>query len=121
MMNETRVHERRALHALDIRSEALDRRGDRTLVAVNGVDADPGHGRQAAERGIHRWPRVDELPAREWRLVLAEQLQLLDAQKRFAVFGAEVGNAIGHDVDNSARRQGAIEAATDADVERQIV
>ena len=65
-------------------------------------------------------PQLRAAEARGSRRVL--EAELLEREKPVAVFGAELGEAIRHDVDDRAREQAtAIEAAAEADVERQIV
>ena len=61
LVNQARGHERRALHALDLRVEALGDDGDRALVAVHGVDGDAGDRGQLLEPRVRRRIEVDEL------------------------------------------------------------
>ncbi len=88
---------------------AIDR-----VVAVNGVDRDAGDRGKLLQHRIRRRRGIDELD-------VAGQVQLLDRQERIVVFGAELGDAVGDDVDHRTRRERAIEAAADAEVQRQVV
>src|SRR5262249_10897348 len=52
---------------------------------------------------------------------IARQIEVVERQERVAVFRAKLRNPIADDVDDAPERQRRIEAATDAEIERDVV
>ena len=91
----TRIHECRALHALDLRRNSARRFRDRPFAAVHGIHGDAAHGTEALPA------RVSAGGARLNAFVLGREAEVLHAQERLAVLGAQLGDPIGHDMDDA--------------------
>jgi len=60
LVHQAGAHERRAFHALDLRIESPRDGGNRSRVAMNGVDGDGGDGGQRPQRVVRRRGGIDE-------------------------------------------------------------
>ena len=112
---------RGAFHALDLRMKPLDDRRNRSLVAVNGVDRDAVTAGKRSSAPDSRGAGFRSSAQPNAHRGVLEQPSSSSVRNRVAVFGAELGDAIRHHVDDCARNKRQIEAAAQTDVQRQIV
>ena len=110
------VHECGALHRFDVRGAASPHGGNRGVLAMDGVHGDARDRRQLRKARQRRRSGVNQVPAREGKLVGIEQAEVLQRKKPTSVLRAQFGKHIAGHMHDGRKRKRRYRAAAHAEI-----